>query len=270
MKVNMKKGIIKTAIQGAIIGVGAILPGVSGGVLCVAFGLYGALMEFLTSPVKAMKKNYHTLIPLFVGWVVGFLLLAKVCEVCFTLAPDISVMLFFGLVVGTIPQMCKNVATSKSWLPFVISLSASYMLFHLLEGGQAITLEVNYLTMGFCGMLWGLSMVIPGLSSATLLIYLGLYVPFTEGVATMNMSILFPFIVGVVGTVAILSRFVDKLYKNHYFVIAQIMLGFVITSSLKTLPNKFTNVWTMIISIICCVLGFIVALIMDRAEHKEG
>ena len=27
-------------LQGAIIGTGAILPGVSGGVLCVAFGIY--------------------------------------------------------------------------------------------------------------------------------------------------------------------------------------------------------------------------------------
>jgi putative membrane protein len=266
----MNRGIIRIAIQGAIIGVGAILPGVSGGVLCVAFGLYGALMEFLTNPKKALKENYKILIPLFVGWVIGFVLLAKVCELCFVVAPDISVMLFFGLVVGTIPEMCKKVGQSKSWLPFVISLCASYMLFHLIEGGEAITLEVNYLTMAFCGVLWGLSMVIPGLSSATLLIYLGLYVPFTEGVATMNLSILFPFGVGVIATVAILARFVDKLYKNHYTVIAQIMLGFVITSSLKTLPHRFTNVWTMIISIACCVIGFIVALIMDRAEHKEG
>ena len=37
-------------IQGAIIGVGAILPGVSGGVLCVSFGLYEPLMELLTAP----------------------------------------------------------------------------------------------------------------------------------------------------------------------------------------------------------------------------
>ena len=46
------------AIQGAIIGVGAILPGVSGGVLCVAFGIYEPMMELLSHPFKALKKNY--------------------------------------------------------------------------------------------------------------------------------------------------------------------------------------------------------------------
>lgn len=35
---------IMYAIQGAIVGVGAILPGVSGGVLCVAFGIYEPMM----------------------------------------------------------------------------------------------------------------------------------------------------------------------------------------------------------------------------------
>ena len=46
---NLTKTIVY-AIEGAIIGVGAILPGISGGVLCVAFGLYEPLMELLTHP----------------------------------------------------------------------------------------------------------------------------------------------------------------------------------------------------------------------------
>ena len=36
------------ALQGAIVGVGAILPGVSGGVLCVAFGIYEPMMALMT------------------------------------------------------------------------------------------------------------------------------------------------------------------------------------------------------------------------------
>ena len=45
-------------IQGAIVGIGAILPGVSGGVLCVAFGAYEPMMELLTHPRQAFKKHY--------------------------------------------------------------------------------------------------------------------------------------------------------------------------------------------------------------------
>lgn len=260
---------IRIAIYGAIIGVGAILPGVSGGVLCVAFGLYEPLMAFLTNPIRQLKTNYKVLLPMFIGWAIGFVLLAKVCELFFTNFPDIAVMLFFGLVAGTIPEMFKKCGPIKSWVPFVISICVSYIFFHLLGAGQSVTLPVNFMTMTFCGCLWGLSMIVPGLSSSTLLIYLGLYVPFTEGISSFDLTVLIPFGVGVVGTVILLARGVDLLFKKHYSTISQIMLGFVISSSLKTLPSSFTNPWTMVISIICCALGFIVALAMDKAEGNK-
>lgn len=39
-------------IQGAVIGLGAVLPGISGGVLCVVFGIYKPIMELLSHPLK--------------------------------------------------------------------------------------------------------------------------------------------------------------------------------------------------------------------------
>ena len=47
MKNNAVLKSLLLAIQGAIVGTGAILPGVSGGVLCVAFGIYEPMMALL-------------------------------------------------------------------------------------------------------------------------------------------------------------------------------------------------------------------------------
>ena len=33
-------------LKGALVGLGAVLPGISGGVLCVVFGIYKTIMEF--------------------------------------------------------------------------------------------------------------------------------------------------------------------------------------------------------------------------------
>ena len=55
-KINLLKSMLY-AVQGAIVGIGAILPGVSGGVLCAAFGLYEPMMELLTEPKKHIKKR---------------------------------------------------------------------------------------------------------------------------------------------------------------------------------------------------------------------
>lgn len=266
------KQLILYAIQGAIVGIGAILPGVSGGVLLVAFGLYEPLMELLTAPKQAFKKHYQLFAPFLAGWAIGFVLLAKVCEIFFSLAPDIAIFLFFGLVCGTIPDMFKQSEEANkgaSWTPFVISLSVSYVFFHIIEAGEAITIDPNFLSFLFCGFMWGLSLIIPGLSSSTILIFLGIYVPLTEGISGFDMGVLIPFGIGIIITVLLLAKLVNLMFKNYYAIISRIILGFVISSSLKTLPHEFKSVWTMIIAVVCFGIGFIVAVWMERSEKNQ-
>ena len=54
---------ISRIIKGAVVGVGAILPGISGGVLSVVFGIYRPLMEFLAHPVKEFKRKAWFFLP---------------------------------------------------------------------------------------------------------------------------------------------------------------------------------------------------------------
>ena len=44
-------------IKGAVLGVGAILPGISGGVLSVVFGIYRPLMEFLRILLRSLSAS---------------------------------------------------------------------------------------------------------------------------------------------------------------------------------------------------------------------
>ena len=52
-------------LQGALIGLGAVLPGISGGVLCVIFGIYRPVMELLSDPKKHYKTHLPRLAPVF-------------------------------------------------------------------------------------------------------------------------------------------------------------------------------------------------------------
>ena len=54
-------------LHGALVGVGAIMPGVSGGVLCVLFGIYQPMMALFSHPFKALKKYYKLFIPVLIG-----------------------------------------------------------------------------------------------------------------------------------------------------------------------------------------------------------
>lgn len=259
-------------IQGAIVGVGAILPGVSGGVLCVAFGIYEPLMELLTRPIQALKKNYKMFIPFVIGWFVGFILLAKAVELLFKASAVIALMLFFGLICGTLPELFKASEVSdpkKSWTPFIISLSLAYFFFHILENGVSTVIPPSFLGFLLCGFLWGLSLIIPGLSSSSILIYLGLYEPMTAGIGALDLSVILPMLLGIGVTALSLARLVDMLYKKHYALTSRIVLGFVIASSLKVVPSDFKNSLILLISLLCFAVGFAIARVMDLASKKQ-
>ena len=49
---------IKDFIIGILLGSGAILPGISSGVLCVIFGIYDKLINSILGLFKNFKKNF--------------------------------------------------------------------------------------------------------------------------------------------------------------------------------------------------------------------
>lgn len=264
------------ALQGAIVGVGAILPGISGGVLCVVFGIYEPMMEFLSNPIKCFKKHLKILIPFAIGWALGFVLLAKAVEFLFGLCQPAALMLFFGLICGTLPEMlvakdAQEGNTSKSWMPFVISLSFAYLLFHLIEVGVQTTMAPSFLAFVFCGVLWGLSTIVPGMTSSAILIELGLYEELTAGIGSLHLPVMIPFLIGIIATVLLLARLINMLYKKHNLLMCRVILGFVIASSLKIIPTDFLSPTVMIISIVCFVAGLAAARAMDvwGAHHQH-
>ena len=64
-------------MQGVLLGSSGVLPGVSGGVLCVVFGIYKPIMEILSSPVKKLKEYWKMLLPVGIGALVGFVLIVN-------------------------------------------------------------------------------------------------------------------------------------------------------------------------------------------------
>lgn len=265
-KINAVWQVLLHVIEGAIVGIGAILPGISGGVLCVVFGIYEPMMEFFSHPIKCVKTHYKLLLPFGIGWVLGFILLAKTVEFIFALCQPAALMLFFGLICGTIPEMLvskDNQNTGKSWMPFVISLSFAYLLFHIMDVGVDFTLPANFFGFVFCGVLWGLSTIVPGMTSTSVLISLGLYEPLTAGIGAVDPRVLFPFAIGIVATVLMLARLVNMLYKKHNTLMTRAILGFVIASSIKIIPDDFGGTWILIISVLCFILGFAFARAMD-------
>lgn len=83
-------------LQGALIGLGAVLPGISGGVLSVVFGVYRPIMELLADPLRKWKTHLSRLLPYMIGSAAGFLGVANLLSYVLETYPEQSVCVFVG------------------------------------------------------------------------------------------------------------------------------------------------------------------------------
>ncbi|MCB5532135.1 undecaprenyl phosphate translocase family protein, partial [Thomasclavelia ramosa] len=68
----------------------------------------------------------------------------------------------------------------------------------------------------FCGVCLALSVIVPGMSFSTLLMPLGLYTPFVDGLGHLNLSIMIPSGIGAVVTVICFAKMIDALLEKFY------------------------------------------------------
>ena len=264
-----KKGVFSWLIrclQGAVIGAGAILPGVSGGVLCVAFGIYEPMMALLSHPIRSFRLYYRLFVPFLIGWLAGFLLLAGAVSALFEAASFAALALFVGLVFGTLPELIKKSEQSDSqcgWSAFVIPMAVMFVLLSVLGNDTAGSIAPNGLWYIFCGAVWGLSIVLPGLSSSTILIYIGLYQAMTAGISQLDPAVIMPLLLGVCFTVLLSARVVNHLLETRYAQMSRFVLGVIIPPTLMILPTSFQGVQSIILAVVCFAGGFCLARGMD-------
>ena len=260
-------------LQGSLVGLGAVLPGVSGGVLCVIFGIYKTIMEFLASPFRRLKSHFPKLLPYGIGFIVGFLGVSKLLAFLLEKYPDPSVCVFVGLITGMLPSLFKEagrkVTSKASYISMVVS---AVLIFTLLIGLKflQVKIEPNFAWYIFCGFCLALSLIAPGMSFSTLLMPLGLYQPFVDGIGDLNFSILIPGGIGALVTIILLSKAINTLFDRHYSVSFHAIIGIVISATIMIVPfSSFTSsVTNCIVNIVCIVCGIVVATVLDKINTK--
>ena len=273
------RSILILFLEGLLIGVGAMLPGISGGVLMVIFGFYQPMIQILANPKVGLPKYWKLFIPLVAGWLGGFFVVAKLLSVFLDTHGTIVTALFAGLILGTIPGMIKEGADmphqKQGKLALVVSTLALSAFFFFLKGavsGAAVT--PNFFWFAFAGLLWGISMVAPGMTSSSILLLLGLLHPLSEGLAALDFAVILPFLLGIVAALLALSKLINYLIEHHYTPFYHCIIGFVIASTLPVIPTSFASAGEGILCWALLIGGLIASLLLDRftgkaAEQKE-
>ena len=271
----MKMSVFQIAlrvVQGAIIGLGAVLPGISGGVLSVVFGIYKPVMELLSDPFKKWRTHLPMLLPAFIGGGIGFLGVANILSFFLEKYPAPSVCFFIGLITGMLPSLFREAGEQgRSRASFVSLILCMLAIFALLIGLSmtSIVIEPNFVWYLFCGFCLALSVIAPGMSFSTLLMPLGLYTPFVDGIGHFDLSVLIPGGIGAVVTVICLARAVNSLFEHHYSIAFHGIIGVVIAATIMIIPvSDFKTADQCIVNTVCIVAGIIIALLLDKFNSK--
>ena len=269
-------------IQGALIGGGAILPGVSGGVLAVVFGIYQPMMAFLSRPFQTFKTYWKLFIPIMLGVGLGFWGFAKLVAWLFSGDSPYPLALFIGLILGTVPQLYKSAQKPQNGvsltdsekknnlLALVISFVALMaFLFFISRQTSMQSIEPTVLWSFLSGLIWGFSLVVPGLSSSSILLFIGIYTKLMAGVKDLNFSIIIPLFIGIAIVAFVFARFVDRLFEKRYGVASNAVVGLVAASTLAVIffPPPEYKIDSIITGLICLVImgvGFVGAGYLDK------
>lgn len=276
-------------IQGMLIGAGGVLPGVSGGVLAVLFGVYKPLMKLLAHPIRELKNSIVCLWPIIVGFLVGYVGIAKVLELLLVNYQSQSLAVFVGMAIGIMPSLFREAGEKgrnrNSWISFGLVFAVAFAILFACNRLQLlITPNVGWNMFG--GVCLALSIIAPGMSASVLMLPLMMpgavegetatfYGHVTGSIGSVITSepqwgALAAILVGAVLAFILLTRAVDWMMENHYSVMFHGIIGLVIAASIFTIPfAAFTaSVSSCLIHLAFVVVGCICTLLLDKFNAK--
>lgn len=263
-------------LKGIAVGIGAILPGLSGGVLSVIFNIYEPMVRFLGNIRKNFRANVRYFIPIGIGGIIGVLLFSIFVEKAFGRLAAQFTCLFIGFVAGTLPSLSRTAGKKgRGIMDWTILFVSAALIYSIMVFGGSLAAEVapSFPAWIFSGALIGLGIIVPGMSPSNFLIYLGLYDLMAGGIAALDFGVIIPLVIGAAACVLLFAKAANWVFDRYYSSMYHLILGTVIGSSLAIFPTvvfpAMTSVGlaesglTFLNSVILAVVMFIVGAILS-------
>ena len=238
------KEFFKNLGLGAAIGVAVIIPGVSGGTIAVLFGIYDRLIGAISDLRKDFKNSFLFLLPIVLGIAVGVAALFFPLNYAIEHAPMPTILLFAGLMVGSLPKLFKDTAKNGfkplNALSVLLPLAFVIGICFIPQLGQAdLTASMpvwGYFVLIAIGALASCALVVPGVSGSLILLILGYYKPILDTVSALFTSfghsilVLALFAVGLVVGFFSIAKLMKFLLKRFPRGTGWAIMGFVVGS----------------------------------------
>ncbi len=254
--------ILSNIFKGICIGSGAILPGISSGVICVIFGLYEKLLNSVLDFFKSPKENIKFLFPIFIGALIGVLAFSNILNYVLYMFPVQTKALFIGLILASIPSLLKEANQKQKFKAHYLL----YTLFSFLIGVVSVFLEnhlsisnhtnISILYLFFAGFTMSVGIIVPGVSSTIILMLFGIYPVYLSSISSLYLPILIPIGIGIIFGSLVFMKLTRFLLNNYYVQTFYTIIGFTLGSIFVLIPEMSFGT-DLLIFALCVSLGFV-------------
>ena len=256
-------------LKGFIIGIAKIIPGVSGALIAISFGIYEKAIKAISNFFENPINNFLFLFPIGLGVLLSISLTSGLILYFINNYYFPTILLFIGLIMGGIPSLIDNINIKKVKFIHILILTLSFSTVFLISlvNGQHFFVEtsnelINFLLFFMIGFIDALTMIIPGISGTAVMMLLGCYdtlLQFLSNLISMaaiftNIFKVIPYLLGIVLCVIILSKVMTYLFdkKKEYMYCG--ILGFTLSSVLSLFFETFKNNYSILETIVALVL----------------
>ena len=180
---------------------------------------------------------------------------------------------FIGLILGTLPSLWAEAGAQGRGRGAYLSCAASFLALSAVllyaQYGAFYTMRPGFLGFLFCGLLWGLSLIVPGMTSSSILMAVGLFTPMAEGFAKLDMAVILPWLLGMALIVLTLARVVNWCFRAHYPLFYHAVFGIVLASTVVIIPLHYDGARDALLCLLAAALGALAAYLSAKLQPKE-
>lgn len=265
---------MKNFFKGIITGIGGVAPGLNGCVILIIFGLYEKVLNSLGTIFKNFKKNITFLFPIVSGMIVGVLTFSQIIDYLLTTYEIQTRYLFLGLIIGTIPLMYKELKKkdfSTKYYPIIIFsiFLGTYLLKFNLNISPITT--PNIFDKIFLGVLVSATAIIPGVEPAVIMSGFGYYELYVTSLATFDLAVLLPMLIGLTLGGIIISYGISLLFQKCYSLTMSVIFGMFLAMipSILNVNCILEKNMTSLVSITLLILGFAISYYLGDMENNN-
>ena len=270
---------ILLVIKGLIIGLGKIIPGVSGGVLAIALGIYEKGLEAISHFFRKPTQNMKFLSFLGLGILISIVLMSKVIRFSLNNYYLPTMLLFVGLIAGGLPVLFEKIKKqykSLNILLLILSFGILTLIFNL-NNQETIINNSGFSFLVLMGIIDAFTMVVPGVSGTAILMLFGAYDTIIGTLSNItnfsmimnNLEILLPFIIGMIIGIIVFVNVMTFLFKKYNIAMYFIIIGLAMSSTIIMVFQSFNQPYTktdILFGLILFMFGYFFG---NRLDNKS-